>query len=209
MLDPIDRVTEVLFGLIMVMTFTGSLSVVEAGNQQVRTMLIGALGCNLAWGIIDGVLFLMGCLAERGGGLRRLRALRATSDPDKARRLLAEALPTLVANVLRPAEYQAIHERLKLLPDPPGEASLRRGDWLGGLAVCLLVFLSTLPVVVPFILWDEPMRALRVSHSIAIAMLFVTGYAFGRCAGRHPWLTGFAMLLLGVALAGIAMVLGG
>ena len=65
-LEPIDRVSEVLFGLIMVLTFTGSLSVAEAGRDDVRTMLIGALGCNLAWGIIDGVLYLMGCLAEKG-----------------------------------------------------------------------------------------------------------------------------------------------
>ena len=50
-LEPIDRVSEVLFGLIMVLTFTGSLSVAEAGRDDVRTMLIGALGCNLAWRI--------------------------------------------------------------------------------------------------------------------------------------------------------------
>jgi hypothetical protein len=43
-LDPIDRVSEVLFGLIMVLTFTGSLSVAEAGRESIRTMLIGALG---------------------------------------------------------------------------------------------------------------------------------------------------------------------
>ena len=63
-LDPIDRVSEILFGLIMVLTFTGSLSVAEAGRDDTRTMLIGALGCNLAWGIIDAVLFLMGGLAD-------------------------------------------------------------------------------------------------------------------------------------------------
>jgi hypothetical protein len=32
----------------MVLTFTGSLSVAEAGREDVRTMLIGALGCNIA-----------------------------------------------------------------------------------------------------------------------------------------------------------------
>jgi hypothetical protein len=26
---------------------------------------LGALGCNIAWGIIDGVLYLMGSLAEK------------------------------------------------------------------------------------------------------------------------------------------------
>ena len=53
-LSPIERVSEVLFGLIMVLTFTGSLSAAESGRAEVRTMLIGALGCNIAWGLIDG-----------------------------------------------------------------------------------------------------------------------------------------------------------
>jgi hypothetical protein len=96
-LDPIDRVTEVLFGLIMVLTFTGSLSVAEAGRDDVRTMLIGALGCNLAWGIIDGVSYLMGCLAEKGRALLTLRAVRNAGDPQNAQEVLAAALPPVVA----------------------------------------------------------------------------------------------------------------
>ena len=47
-LEPMDHISEVLFGLIMVLTFTGSLSVAEAGRLEIRTMLIGALGCNRA-----------------------------------------------------------------------------------------------------------------------------------------------------------------
>src|SRR6185295_6078557 len=91
-LEPIDRVSEVLFVLIMVLTFTGSLSVAEARRDDVRAVLIGALGCNVAWGIIDGVLYLMGSLAEKGRGLLTLRAVRQATDPDQARRLIAGAL---------------------------------------------------------------------------------------------------------------------
>ena len=49
-LDPMERVSEILFGLIMVLTFTCSFSVLRAGREDVREMFIGALGCNLAWG---------------------------------------------------------------------------------------------------------------------------------------------------------------
>src|SRR5216117_970015 len=101
-LEPIDRVSEVLFGLIMVLAFTGSLSVAEAGRESIRTMLIGALGCNLAWGIIDGVLYLMGCLAEKGRGLLTFRAVHRATDPKEAQRLIADALPSVVASVLEP-----------------------------------------------------------------------------------------------------------
>src|SRR5207249_11125281 len=91
-LDPIDRVSEVLFGLIMVLTFTGSLSVAEAGRESIRTMLLGALGCNLAWGIIDGVFYLMGCLAETGRGLLAFHAALRTIDPQPPRRLIGGPL---------------------------------------------------------------------------------------------------------------------
>src|SRR2546430_14850321 len=91
-LDPIDRVSEVLFGLIMVLTFTGSLSVAEAGRESIRTMLIGALGCNLAWGIIDGVVYLMGCLAEKGRGVVAVCGVGKTPEPKKAQGPLAGAL---------------------------------------------------------------------------------------------------------------------
>ncbi len=70
-------------------------------------MLIGALGCNLAWGIIDGILYLMGCLAEKGRGLLMFRAARKATDPKEAQRVIAEALPSVVAGVLTPAELEA------------------------------------------------------------------------------------------------------
>src|SRR5437868_11906862 len=101
-LEPIERVSEVLFGLIMVLTFTGSLSVAEAGREDIRTMLIGALGCNLAWGIIDALLYLMGNLADHGRSLATYQAVRKTTDPQEAQRLIASALPPLVASILTP-----------------------------------------------------------------------------------------------------------
>lgn len=208
-LEPIDRVSEVLFGLIMVLTFTGSLSVAEAGRDDVRTMLIGALGCNLVWGIIDGMLYLMGCLAEKGRGLRTFRAVRNASNPDDGQRLIADAVPSVVASVLQPAELEAVRQRLIQLPEPPGQAQLSKGDWMGALGVFLLVFLCTFPVVIPFLFMANAGPALRVSNAIAIVMLFLTGHTFGRMTGRHPGLVGFSMVALGLILAGLTMALGG
>jgi VIT1/CCC1 family predicted Fe2+/Mn2+ transporter len=208
-LEPIERVSEVLFGLIMVLTFTGSLSVAEAGREDVRTMLIGALGCNLAWGVIDGLLYLMGNLAAAGQDLRTFAAVRKTSDPQLAQRLIADALPPALASIVQPAELAAMHERLKGLPEPPQRAQLGRRDWLGALGVFLLVFLSTFPVVIPFLFMHSAVPALRVSNLIAIVMLFGTGYAYGRLIGRHQWLVGIAMVLIGAVLATLTMALGG
>src|SRR6476660_7317953 len=130
-LDTHERVSEVLFGLIMVLTFTGSLSIAEAGREDVRTMLIGALGCNIAWGVIDGVLYLMGSLAEKGRRLITLQAVRKAGDPQKAQRLIAGALPPLIASIMQPAELESIRERLNQIPEPPATARLGKSDWLG------------------------------------------------------------------------------
>ena len=208
-LDPYDRVSEVLFGLTMVLSFTGSLSVAEAGRDDVRTMLIGALGCNLAWGIIDGVLYLMGCLAERARNLAMLRSVRQAADPLTAGRIIIETLPAPVASVLEPAELESLRERLRQLPEPSGRARLRREDWRGAVAVFLLVFLSTFPVVIPFLFMENVRPALRLSNAVAIAMLFVCGWAFGRIVGRRPWVMGISMVALGGLLVGLTMALGG
>ena len=208
-LEPIDRVSEILFGLIMVLTFTGALSVAEAGRDDVRTMLIGALGCNLAWGIIDGVLYLMGCLAEKGRGLLAFRAVRKATDPKEAQRLTANALPPVIASILQPAELETMSRRLQELPEPRGHARLSREDWLGAAGVFVLVFFSTFPVVIPFIFMHNARPALLVSNAIAIVMLFWTGYAFGRMTGRHPWLFGISMIVLGSILVGLTKALGG
>ena len=208
-LDPIDRVSEVLFGLIMVLTFTGSLSVAEAGRDDVRTMLIGALGCNVAWGIIDAMLYLMGCLAEKSQGLATYLAVRRATDPHKGQRLVANALPPLVASILEPAELETMRRRLMQLPEPPERARLSKDDWLGSIGVFLIVFVSTFPVVIPFIVMRNVESAMRVSNAIAIVMLFFTGHAFGSMTGRHPWLVGIAMVVVGSILVGMTMALGG
>jgi VIT1/CCC1 family predicted Fe2+/Mn2+ transporter len=172
-------------------------------------MLIGALGCNVAWGIIDGVLYLMGCLAEKGRKLATLRALRKTNDPKKAQRLIADALPALIASVLQPPELDSIRERLGQLPEPPSPVRLIRSDWLGAFGVFLLVFLSTCPVAVPFMLIHNARLAMRVSNAVGVVMLFITGIAYGRCVGRSPIVFGIGMVVLGGVLVALTMVLGG
>ena len=208
-LEPHERIAEILFGLIMVLTFTGSLSVADAGRSEIRTMLIGALGCNLAWGIIDGVLYVMNSLAEKGQNLKTLKALRNSKDSQEGRQLVAGALPPLVASILKPEELESMRERLLQLPEPPARVRTTGRDWFGAFGVFLLVFLSTFPVALPFIFMQDAGHAMRVSNGIAILMLFLAGVAYGRCVGRSPWGFGVIMVILGVGLVAMTMALGG
>jgi VIT1/CCC1 family predicted Fe2+/Mn2+ transporter len=193
----------------MVLTFTGSLSAAESGRNEVRTMLIGALGCNLAWGVIDAIFYLMNILGYRGHGAVALRRLHRTTDPAEARALIAEALPPVLAAALEPQDFERLRERLATVPDPAARVPLHRDDLRGALGVFLLVFLSTFPVVIPFLVMGDATLALRVSNGIAIVLLFGGGYALARYSGFHPWRTGLAMVAIGLALVGLTIALGG
>lgn len=208
-LDPIDRVSEVLFGLIMVLTFTGSLSVADSGRDDVRAMLIGALGCNIAWGIIDGVLYLMGCLAEKGKGIATVWAVRKSTSPDEGQKAIRELLPEMIADSVTPVELEAMRGRILQLPDPPKRATFSGEDWRGAFGVFALVVVTTFPVAIPFIFMNQLQPAMRVSNGIAIVMLFIAGEMFGRLTGRRPLLTGIGMVLLGTFLVAMTMALGG
>lgn len=209
LLDPTERLSEILFGLIMVLTFTCSFSAAQAGRADVRNMLIAALGCNLAWGVIDAVFYLMGCFSERGHNLLTFQAVRKATDPNEGRRIIAEAIPPLLASVVPEAEFEAMRQRLLELPEPESRPRLKRNNWLAALGVFLLVFLSTFPVVLPFIFFKDATRALRFSNGVAIVMLFAGGYAFADYVGLRPWKTGIAMVVLGSAMVAVSIFFGG
>jgi VIT1/CCC1 family predicted Fe2+/Mn2+ transporter len=208
-LEPYDRISEILFGLIMVLTITCAVSAAQAGRAEIRTMLFSALGCNLAWGIIDGIFYLMASLAERSQNLITLKAVRRATDSQQAQKLIASALPPLIASILQPAELDTIHQRLNQLPEPPDRIRLGSREYLGALGVFLLVFISTLPVVAPFIFMQHAQPALRVSNLIAVMMLFLLGCAYGRSTERPPLVSGIIMVAIGIALVALCKAFGG
>jgi hypothetical protein len=208
-LDPLERSGEILFGLIMVLSFTGSLSAATASREDVRTMLIGALGCNLAWGIVDGVMYLLTLLGERGRSLALVRDVKAAREAGDARALVVAALPEELEGLVRPGELDPLIERVRALPEPPRWPRLTRSDFMGALGILLLVFVSTLPVAIPFLVVQDTVRAMRWSNAVALAMLFAMGYLQGRYAGLRPLVAGFSMMGLGMVLVGLTIALGG
>jgi len=208
-LDPVERIMEILFGLIMVLTFTSSLSAATAGREEVRTMVFAALGCNLAWGIVDGVMYLLNTMAERGRSLRLLNAVRKAKDPAEAHRTIADTLPPILASSINQQELEHLRGHLQQLPEPPSRALLHREDFVGALLVLVIVFASTFPIVIPFMVFQETVRALRVSNAIALILLFAGGYRLGDYAGYRPWLMGICMTGIGVILVLLTLALGG
>ena len=209
LLDPSERLSEILFGLIMVLTFTCTFNVAQAGNGGVHGMLLAALGCNLAWGIIDAVFYLMACFSELGHNLVTFRAVRKAANPSEGQRIIADAIPPVLVAVLPAGELELMRQRLLQMPETVAHPRLRKDDWLASGGVFLLVFLSTFPVVIPFMIFKDVTLALRISNGVAIVMLFLSGYGFAQYSGLHPWKTGVAMVVLGGAMVAITIVFGG
>ena len=151
----------------------------------------------------------MSSLEEHGRSLLTLRTVRQATNPDTAKRAIVDALPESFVSALSQDDLEPMRLKLLQLPEPPRRPGFTKNDWLGALGVCLLVFISTLPVVIPFLFVGNAHSALRISNAVAIVMLFLCGYAFARCTGLRPWLTGLAMVAVGAALVGVAIALGG
>lgn len=207
-LDPIERVSEVIFGLLMAMTFIGALSVATAGREEIRTMMITALGCNLAWGLADAVMYLVRTVTERTRRRTLLAQLRAADAPT-GQRLVAEALPPRIADTASVEALEDVRRRLAELPSAPEGALLGPRDFKGALGVFLLVVLATFPVVIPFMVFRETGIALRVSNAFSLGMLFAAGWVLGRYAGGSPWRSGVAMAATGAVLIAAIIALGG
>lgn len=212
-LDPGARISEVLFGLIMVLTFTltAGLSVSE-GREGVRELLVAAIGCNIAWGIIDGVLYVMSALFERGRRLRLARAMRAAPDEEAAIAAVARELDDTLEPVTSADGRRRLYRDIVqvVARTPPPKNGIRRDDLYGALASFWLVFLSALPAAVPFLIFrDEPRFALRVSNGLLLGLLFFVGWKWAGFTGGRRLATGAVMTLVGGILVATAIALGG
>jgi VIT1/CCC1 family predicted Fe2+/Mn2+ transporter len=203
-----ERLSEILFGLIMVLSITGSLSVAGVAEEGVDKMVIGAIGCNTAWGIVDAVMYLMATVIERYRSLVLLAALRSEPNPQRAHEMIIGRVPSVLGRLFRAPELEHVRQQLVGMPELPG-AGLTGRDLLGALGVFLLVFLSTFPVILPFWLPVEPRLALRLSNGVAIVLLFIVGLWVGKYVCNRPLLMGVSMVALGVVLVGITIALGG
>jgi hypothetical protein len=213
-LDPADRLNEILFGLIMVLTFTLTAGIAVGDSEEAgRELLIATFGCNLAWGIIDGAMYLTASLLARSRRTRAIAKVRAAPDEASAFAIIDRevegTLASLASEEERVALYRAIHQIARHAPPERVRVRVHMEDVWGAVASGLLVVLTTVPAAIPFLVIDEPHIALRVSNALLVALLFVIGYRWGRYAHVGRWRAGLVFLAAGSALVAIAIALGG
>ena len=212
-LDPASSLGEVMFGLIMTLTFTLGAGIIidEEGREGARELLIALIGCNIAWGVIDGALYLVGQMFDRGRMRRVGQAVRNAPDEATGAGLVADELEELVEGVMKPEERTALYSRIasNVRAKPPGENKVSKADFMGAWVSFWLVVLSSLPAALPFLIWDDARYALRWSNAILLAFLFLAGFHWAKATMGKPWLVGLSFLVAGFGLVAMAIALGG
>ena len=207
-LSPFERGAETIFGILMAISVTAAAEITAGGQLDVRELLIAALGCNLAWGLIDGTMYLMQQQFERYRNHRLMLELRASASPEEFRARVVEALPPLLGPVFSEDSLGRLRKVVDAYHVRRPPLWSRQELVVAGL-IALLVFGSTFPLVVPFAVMEEAWLALRVSHAVAAVMLFFLGWRIGRWSGVPPLASGALFSLVGVALAVMCVALGG
>jgi hypothetical protein len=208
-LNPVDRTSEVLFGTIMVLTFTGAISAATDGRQEIRELLWAALGCNVAWGLVDAIMYLMSVVLERAHSATLIHRITHAESTASSRQALREEIQPLLSGLLQDEELDQLTVRLKKIP-PPSKRNLLSGkDVLSALEIFFLVFVCTLPVALPFAFFQEVALAVRVSNGVALLLLFVGGFILAGYAGFRRFTTAAIYVVIGVLLVALTMALGG
>ena len=217
-LEPVDRLAEIVYGVLIVLTFTLAYRGIESRygtNESVATavhrMLLAAIGCTIAWGLIDGVMYILTSMFERSERQHLLVEIQRAPDESAALALvgdeLADSLGAALTDEQRAQISVAVYQRFKDVP--PQRIKVTRDDVLGAIAVFMLAVVATLPVAIPYLFVDDPFRALRLSNLIAIVMLFIVGAAWARYTNARPLQMGLLLAGIGLAMVLIAIPLGG
>jgi VIT1/CCC1 family predicted Fe2+/Mn2+ transporter len=207
-----ERLGELLFGLIMTLTFTLTAGfVVGDGQEAVRELLVATIGCNIAWGIIDGGLLVLGRVFDRGRAARIGRAIRSTADESHAIAAVAAELDDVLEPITAPDSraglYREVVQRVKA--SPAQRTGVRGEDWLAAFGVFWLVVFASFPAALPFLFIDDAWQALRVSNLILIALFFLIGYQWAGYTTVKPWRAATSLTLFGMVLVAAAIALGG
>ncbi len=210
-LDPSACMAELLFGVIMTLTFTlGAGLVIEEGPDATRELLIGVIGCNIAWGVIDGLLYVFGAMYERGLAYRASVVL-AKEGREAAAAKLGKHLEENYGEAISAETRSAVRDELieHLASMKPARVKMNRDDAMGALASFILVVFTAVPAVLPFLVLDQRMLALRVSNFLLVGLIGLIGWKWASYINANRGHVAMGMTLGGLVLVQVTIMLGG
>lgn len=211
-LDPADSLGELLFGLIMSLTLTlGVRLLTQRPDIDPHQLVVALVGCNVAWGIIDAVLYLLGSVFGRNKRVQFVRRLKTARDQAESMEIVRDEFGLEDEPNMSDEDRAAFHRVILDIMRRAGtkRARLRLQDLQAAMVITLLVSLTALPGVLPFLFLEDGYLALRLANTIQVGLLFFVGYRWAEHTGANPWRTGLGVVALGVTMVLVAIALGG
>ncbi|WXG44644.1 MAG: hypothetical protein WED04_11520 [Promethearchaeati archaeon SRVP18_Atabeyarchaeia-1] len=211
-LSPADRFSEIIFGLIMVLTVTSTLEITLPDTPAgMRSIVFAALGCNAAWGIVDGVMYTLTSAFRRDRHIKLISMIRSAPDKPSAAHAIENELSDTVIGTLGVRERKRITREIikSTAHASPLDEGVTKDDVIGALLLLLIEFSSTFPVIVPFLFAASLRTAVRLSNVVAIGLLFAVGYEWAGYTCRSRIRVGVGMVLIGIAIVATTVFLGG
>ncbi len=219
LIDPIDRLTESLFSILILLTFTMTSWIISrSGSDQMLTsenifdLAIAALVTVIAYGAIDGVIYALLTMFGRGESHRLLQGIQAADSEQEAVEVIADYLDYTLEPITGEPERQQLYHHIlvQLRNSQPREIGLKREDITAGLTHILVAILVIIPPLFPLVaMRRDPGMAILVSNLISFFLLFFVGYRWGKYTGANPWKTGLIILAVITVLVLFLFWLGG
>jgi len=211
-LDPSESLLEILFGLIMALTLTaGARLLSDPAEIRPLELAVALVGCNVAWGVIDAVFYLLASRYNRNRRVLFVRRLQATADESRASALIRAEFGLEDEPAMLPEDKEAFYKSLlrMLRHADTARAHLRADDLVAAGLILALVSATAVPGLIPLLTMEDIHLALRLANALQVILLFAIGYRWAHYSGAPPWRTATLIGLLGVALVLLAVALGG
>ena len=219
-LDPIDALSATFFSILFALLFTLSYGiliyrgVIDSffSSGYGTELFFAILGAVAIWGAIDGVMYALTELFQRGERHRLLYYVQAAVEEETAVDAIADEFDVILEPITNEDHrYTLYHEILAHLRQAePQEVSLQREDVVGALTSVLVSVVVVLPSLMPLLLLPQNTAlAIRISNIISVFVIFGTGYSWGVHTDTNPWKTGLLLASVCLTMVLFAVLLGG
>jgi|GEM_PF-2537307 hypothetical protein len=200
-----DRLSELLYGVLMVTSISGLVLIGEPGGENdLYYMLVVLFITIVMWGLLDGISYALLSSANRAERETLMESLQAESDSDKRNKAIVEDLDeTLIARLDDESRSQIaaiIGNGLPRNAEKMTKNKLTSYEKDIVLAAFLLDFIPLIILVFPYLFFDSVKTAALTSHIIALVMFVVLGYYYSKYAHLNKWKGAFVCGLLGLIL---------
>jgi len=220
LIDPIDWLSETIFSILIFLLYILAFRIImlasapEAiiSHTDVNDLLIGSVGAVLAWGMIDGIMYALFSVFERGESRRMLEDIQAASTNEEALEIIADDMDYLLEPIAGEDERKALYGSIliHLQKSTPQNIGVKREDITSALGHVLVAFIAVLPSIIPFFVFRHDYNlAIRVSILVSFIVLFISGFRWGKYTGTNPWKTGLLIMSVAVILVLVAFFLEG